>query len=44
MANATEAIVISMKTRNRLDKLKEHHRETYDDAIVRLLDLEEGKK
>ncbi len=35
----SKLIKISEKTKKRLDKAKEHPRETYDDTIVRLLEV-----
>ncbi|KKM65625.1 hypothetical protein LCGC14_1489320 [marine sediment metagenome] len=41
MVNETTLIRITEDTKDALDKRKEHHRETYDDVITRLLN---GKK
>jgi len=35
---ANKTIVITEETKKRLDLMKQHHRETYDDTIVKLLD------
>ena len=33
----SKLIRVSEETKNQLDKIKEHHRETYDDLIIRLI-------
>lgn len=38
-------IKISLKTKKKLDELKIHHRETYDDVINRIIEeIEKGVK
>ena len=38
----TQQIKLKEKTKNKLDELKIHHRETYDDVVVRLLQKKGG--
>lgn len=39
MDNKSTTIKVSKKTKNRLDKLKSHKRETYDDVLQKVLNI-----
>jgi len=40
--NESQQIRVSKATKDSLDSLKEHHRETYEDVILRLIVCKQG--